>query len=114
MEETMKRRLLCKTLPTVVLLTTAVMASAQIRVYVNDNRVWFQDTEPHMSQSRVFVPMRGVFEQMGATVMWNGATDTVTARRDNTDVRLVVGSRTAYVNGVARSMDVPAHIMNGR
>jgi hypothetical protein len=67
-----------------------------------------------MMQSRVFVPLRGVFEQMGATVMWNGATDTVTARKDNTDVRMMVGSRTAYINGAAQSMDAPAHIMNGR
>lgn len=109
----MKRRL-CKVLPSVVLLTTAVMASAQIRVYVDDRRVWFQDADPHMMQSRVFVPLRGVFEQMGAEVMWNGSTDTVTARKGNTDVQVVIGNRTAYIDGVARTMDVAPHMMNGR
>jgi hypothetical protein len=90
------------------------MASAQIRVYVDDARVSFQDADPHMMQSRVFVPLRGVFEQMGATVMWNGATDTVTARRNNTDVQVKIGSRTAFIDGMARQMDVAPHMMNGR
>jgi hypothetical protein len=90
------------------------MASAQIRVYVDDARVWFSDADPHMSQNRVFVPLRGVFEKMGATVMWNGSTQMVTARRNNTDVQLTIGSRTAYVDGQPMSMDVAPHMMNGR
>lgn len=110
----MKRRLLQTVLPLVVLLTTAAMASAQIRVYVDDNRVWFQDAEPHMMQSRVFVPLRGVFEQMGADVMWNGQSQLVTARKGSTDVQLKIGSRTAWIDGVARTMDVAPHMMNGR
>ena len=109
----MIRRLL-RVVPAVVLLSTAAMASAQIRVYVDDARVWFPDSEPHMSQNRVFVPLRGVFEQMGATVMWNGSTQMVTARKANTDVQLTIGSRTAYVNGAPMSLDVAPHMMNGR
>lgn len=107
-------RRLTRFVPLVVLLTTAAMASAQIRVYVDDTRVWFPDSEPHMSQSRVFVPLRGVFEQMGATVMWNGSNQMVTARRGNTDVQLTIGSRTAYVNGTPVGLDVAPHMMNGR
>jgi len=110
----MKRRLLMTVLPSVVLLATAAMASAQIRVYVDDNRVWFQGTEPHMMQSRVFVPLRGVFEQMDADVMWNGPSQLVTARKGNTDVQVKIGSRTAWIDGVAQTMDVAPHIMNGR
>lgn len=107
-------RRLTRFVPIVVLLTTAAMATAQIRVYVDDARVWFADSEPHMSQNRVFVPLRGVFEQMGATVMWNGSTRMVTARRANTDVQLTIGSRTAYVDGAPVALDVAPHMMNGR
>lgn len=110
----MKRRLLSTLMPSVVLLATAAMASAQIRVYVDDNRVWFQGSEPHMMQSRVFVPLRGVFEQMGAEVMWNGPSQLVTARKGNQDVQLKIGSRTAWIDGVAQTMDVAPHIMDGR
>lgn len=107
-------RRLTRLVPVVVLLSTAAMGSAQIRVYVDDARVWFPDAEPHMSQSRVFVPLRGVFEQMGATVAWNANTQMVTARRGNTDVQLKIGSRTAHVDGVAVALDVAPHMMDGR
>jgi hypothetical protein len=113
MEETMKRRLLMTVLPSVVLLATAAMASAEIRVYVDDNRVWFQGTAPHMMQNRVFVPLRGVFEQMGAEVMWDGPSQLVTARKGNKDIQLKIGSRTAWIDGVAHTMDVAPHIMKG-
>lgn len=110
----MKRRLWQGATTLVVLLASSAMATAQIRVYVDDNRVWFQDAEPQRMQGRVFVPLRGVFEQMGATVMWNGPAQLVTARKGSTDVQLKIGSRTAWVNGASRPLDVAPYVEGSR
>jgi len=54
---------------------------------------------PMMVNGRAMVPMRGIFESLGAKVNWNGASHTVTAARAETGVRLAVGSRSAQIGG---------------
>ena len=52
-------------------------APRSIRATVNGENVYFPDVQPAMVNGRVMVPLRGVFEHMGAHVMWNSATQTV-------------------------------------
>lgn len=94
----------------------AGMAGAQqtIRVTVNGDPVSFQTTNPRYVDGRVLVPLRGVFEQMGAFVEWHPQTRTVTATKSDTDIKLQIGDRTAWVNGEGRSLDVPATLIAGR
>jgi hypothetical protein len=47
-------------------------------------------------------------------ILWDGKNRTVALRLGNTTVRLTVGSRTLYVNGRSRGMDVAPVIRNGR
>jgi hypothetical protein len=47
-------------------------------------------------------------------VLWNPATNVVTAQRGDTQVQLVIGGRQATVNGRAVLLDVPATIVGGR
>jgi hypothetical protein len=97
------------------LLPLAAVASAQnIKATVNGETVHFRDVQPTMINGRVMVPMRGVFEHMGATVVWLPETRTVVAQNASTEVRLPVGSMTAWVDGEAMSLDSPAIIRNGR
>jgi hypothetical protein len=50
----------------------AALAGAQdIRATVDGTYVNFPDVPPMMVKSRVMVPLRGVFEHMGATVLWD-------------------------------------------
>lgn len=58
--------------------------------------------------------MRGVFEALGATVDWDGATRSVIAYKDGTTVELVIGSAIMYVNGQPRSLNVAGQIINDR
>jgi len=92
----------------------AAIASAQIKVTVNEDPVGFSGMQPISVNGRVFVPLRGVFERMGAFVEWNPGTQTVTATRSNSTVKLQVGSNNAWVDGSNVMMDAPARLMSGR
>lgn len=97
-----------------ILLATLVSAgSAQIKVTVNGEPVFFSGTGPQQIGGRTLVPLRGVMEKIGAMVGWDGPTRTVTAQRGNIDLRMRLGDPTATVNGRTVTLDVPAQQING-
>jgi hypothetical protein len=51
---------------------------------------------------------------MGAYVDWNQATRTVTAISQGKEIRLPLGSQTAYINSQPVNLDVPAMALGGR
>jgi len=68
---------------------------------------------PMALDGRVFVPLRGVFESMGAYVDWDPSTQTVMASRSNKNVKLTIGDKYATVNGRTLLMDAPAFVRGG-
>lgn len=64
-------------------------------------------------QGRFLVPMRGIFENLGASVDWDGQTRTVTGIKGDISVILTIDQKIAYVNGKLVELDVPATIING-
>ena len=69
--------------------------------------------EPVIENGTTLVPMRSIFEALGMTLNWDDATKTATATNDNTEIKLTLGSTTAYVNGKATTLSVPAKSING-
>lgn len=69
---------------------------------------------PVIVEGRTLVPLRAVFEALGATVDWNNDTRTVTSVRGEVGISLAVGSTALVVNGETKTIDVPAQIMNDR
>ncbi|XID95618.1 stalk domain-containing protein [Paenibacillaceae bacterium WGS1546] len=63
--------------------------------------------------SSTFIPLRGVLENMGATLAWDGKTQTVTIKKDATTIKLVIGSKTVHVNGKAQSLSVAPFLEKG-
>lgn len=63
---------------------------------------------------RVMVPLRAIFESLGAEVDWDANTRTITGTKGDTIVTLVVNSPTATVNGKEIVLDVPPVIIDGR
>lgn len=96
------------------MLATVVAAAQDIGVSVDGKKVEFSGQKPASVNGRVLVPLRGVFEQMGAFVQWVPQSQTVTAASGSTNIGLVIGSTTAMVNGKAMTLDVPAQLVNGR
>jgi len=84
-----------------------------VKVFVDGNPVYF-DQAPVMANGRVLVPLRGVFERLGATVTWDPTSQTVLAQSGTTSVSLRIGSPQAFVNGQAQFLDVPAMLIGGR
>lgn len=92
---------------------TPVSSSQPPIVYLDNKKLSFE-VDPVIEEGRTLVPLRAIFEEMGATVEWNNDTRTVTAVKGNTTVVLPIGSTRPTVNGVERSLDVPAKISQSR
>ncbi|WP_312889037.1 L,D-transpeptidase family protein [Desertibacillus haloalkaliphilus] len=82
-----------------------------IELVIDGEKQAFQQP-PVLVNGRVLAPLRGVFEQLGATVYWEQATQTVRATRDDTTVSLTVGSKRATINDRVVELDVPAQTRN--
>ncbi|WP_079912988.1 copper amine oxidase N-terminal domain-containing protein [Paenibacillus sp. 32352] len=67
---------------------------------------------PVIQNNSTLVPLRGIFESLGATVEWNAETETVTATKDRTEVSLRVGKEVAYVNGKQVKLAAPSVRIN--
>jgi hypothetical protein len=94
-------------------LSYPALAQAAIRVYIDGQAVTF-DMPPTMMQGRVLVPLRGIFERLGATVDYDPRTQHIVAIRGAQTVELTIGSRQARVNEAPTLLDVPALAINGR
>ena len=68
-----------------------------IAVYVNNNKVNFSQP-PVVENGATLVPVRGLLEKIGATVDWDKETKTVTSTLGASTVKMVIGSKTAYVD----------------
>lgn len=84
-----------------------------IQVTLNGTPISF-DQPPIMENGRTLVPLRAIFEALGATVNWDGDTQTVTATRGDTTVSLTIGSDILTKNGQEVVLDVPAKSLSGR
>jgi hypothetical protein len=85
-----------------------------IKVTVNGDPLEFKDAVPIMAASRILVPMRGVFEKLGATLAWDKARMEVTAEAGGKTITLQVGKNKATIAGEVVSIDQPAVLYHGR
>lgn len=94
------------------LLLLTVSAGA-VDLYVDDSKIE-TDVPPVVVDGRTLVPVRAIFEAIGAEVTWDGTANTATGVRDGVTVQIQIDNTTAYVNGEARTLDVPAQLINDR
>ena len=108
------KKVLCAVLTTVLLmLAVPAMASEDITVTIDGQQIAF-DVPPQIINNRTMVPLRTIFEALGATVDWNGETKTVTSTKGGTTVSLTIDNPVLYVNGNGVTLDTPACIVNNR
>jgi hypothetical protein len=96
------------------IITSASPSLAQsvgVSVVVNGQQMTF-DQPPEEQAGRVFVPLRGIFEQLGASVVYQNGTINATGQGRN--VSLHIGSTQAYVNGQSQTLDSPPFVQGSR
>ena len=91
----------------------SVFADDGINVTINGVKQNY-DVMPVIVEGRTLVPMRGIFEALGAKIKWVDATKTVVGTRNTKSVKLRIDDSMAYINGQETLLDVPATIINGR
>src|SRR5690606_3979033 len=84
-----------------------------VSIILND-RLLPVDVPPQIMGGRTMVPMRAIFDALGAAVAWDQAARTATAQRGSRVVRLTVGDRTAQADGAPVTLDVPPVLVGGR
>lgn len=90
-----------------------VNESDDIKVILNGNMIDF-DQPPVLESGRTLVPLRAIFEALGATVDWNPETHTVTSVKGDIEISLTIGSNTIFVNDSKIELDVPAKLYGSR
>ena len=95
----------------IVGLAALPVTAATVNVVVNGQTVGF-DQPPIQQSGRVFVPLRGVFERLGATVVYDNGT--INAQGNGRSIALRIGSTQATVNGQTVYMDVAPFLIGGR
>jgi hypothetical protein len=87
---------------------TAVAQAQSVTVIVNGQTMNF--TQPPIERAgRVFVPLRGIFEQLGATVVY--ANGQINATAHGRTISLTIGSTQATVAGQPSTLDVAPFIV---
>jgi hypothetical protein len=95
--------------------------SGEVPILFNDQHVYTKPDE--LKQNRVLaalvrgttilVPLRSMFEQMGASVSYDPATRTAVVSKPGSEVRVTVGRPEVVINGETRPLDVPPEIYHG-
>ncbi len=93
--------------------TMAVSAFAGLNLNI-DGVPLATDVPPVIVDGRTLVPVRAIFEKLGASVNWDANIQTVTAVSGEKTITLKLNDTSAYVNNELKTLDVPAQIVDGR
>ncbi len=110
-----------KIISCILVLTALIMPSTAfaegISVFVDGKKLEF-DVQPFIENDRTLVPMRAIFEALGAQIVWDAETRTVFAAQikdnGNNIISVQTGSEKAFVNSVEKILDTPAKIVHDR
>ena len=82
----------------------------KITTYLNNEQLNF-DILPITENDRTLVPMRAIFEALGAEVEWENETQTATATKEGITVSVTIDSNRMLKNGEEIELDVPARLV---
>ncbi len=72
------------------------------------------DVSPIIENGRTLVPLRAIFEALGAEVIWNPDDRSIEAKKGSLSIQLQIGNVSALKNGVPVTIDVPPSIVDNR
>ncbi len=95
-------------------MSSSVLAAPSPIQLIVGGKILQTNMAPVNVEGRILVPMRVIFEELGATVTWDAKERSASASKDKLKVKLVINQKIGYVNGQAVQMDIPATIINER
>ncbi len=93
--------------------TNLVSASEELTLVI-DGKTIEADVNPMIIDGRTMVPVRVLFDSFGADVLWNENLRQVIISTKSTVIVFTIGSKTVYIDGVGRPIDVPPVIVQSR
>ena len=87
-----------------------------VTVVLDGQTLQFPLQDPVIIDGRTLVPMRTIFEALGAEVEWideNGV-QSIVATTEDTTINMTINSDKFYVNGEEKTLDVPAQLINDK
>ncbi len=98
-----------------VLFAGAVLAEGEIGVEIEGKAVEFTDVKPIEKEGNIFIPLRAVFESVGADVFWEGETRTIISSLGENKVIMQIDNNLIFINSDGSySMDFAPFIENDR
>ena len=97
----------------VICFNFTVVAEKNVNVILDGEIINF-DVPAQIVNGRTLVPMRIIFEKLGAVVYWDNNTRTAIAQKDNVNVNITIDNTTLYKNNMPIILDVPAQLIGGR
>ena len=101
------------TLSVLIGVSTIALAERPIKILMGGEYLQ-TPVAPVIIDGRTMVPLRTVFEGIGAVVEWDNDTQTVTAKKGKNIVKLQINSKEMSVNDEVKEIDVPAQLINDR
>ena len=102
----MKKQLMALTLIIATFLCFATVSATdtqkEISLYVNGEKI-HSEVPPQIINGTTLVPLRVIFEALGATVEWDNTTKTVSSTLGEEAIKLTIGDSSLYKNGNAIS-----------
>ncbi|MFD2442553.1 copper amine oxidase N-terminal domain-containing protein [Bacillus sp. CGMCC 1.16607] len=89
-----------------------VPSIGEINVLLDGKWLCFEQP-PMMKGGSTIVPLRVIFEELGASVNWNSKTQSVTAKKGSTTIVLTINKKVATINGKSISLQSPPELING-
>lgn len=82
-----------------------------IKVLIDQKLISFEQP-PVIIEGNTLVPMRAIFEILGATIKWDQENYSVTATKGIQTIELKIGDNKALLNGETIELEVPAQLFN--
>ncbi|MBE7053618.1 MAG: hypothetical protein E7391_05010 [Ruminococcaceae bacterium] len=91
----------------------SAFAQDEISIIINGKKLTM-DQNPVIIDGRTLVPVRAIFEGLGAQVEWDDSVKTAIGKRDGKEIKIQINNTVAKVNGADITLDVPAQLINSR
>lgn len=92
--------------------STVKASPSSISIYM-DHKLLDSSVPPIFEQNVILVPMRILFEALGAEVGWSSETQTIIAKKDSTTIILGIGQTTAFIDTHTTPLLLAPQLING-